>query len=661
MSVLGAPEGLLDYQTPEGYRRMRATYSDQPEQVANANPLVDHFTQAISEDAEKFIESLKSAKAPALFAMAQAWQHCEKEIIPGHILLKTFLHHVDGANVPKLPILPVENDSSERAWASFIGLRYKFVSQIPANPDFRTRLMAAWPGIFKWCRYFYRQRVSAVADFGTQQNIDVISGLISDLLMDSKLLQLIRGTEGIVTLCTQLWMHRAAPPISSLMMHTLLRESTWEELSEVVATAGDKADSIAQTAVSRLRTAMNQSPRPPHTRLPRHRLTNAVLEENACWVATRLLVVVADVYRTSGPHIHPQYEECVNAGFSFLRFALVRDDSPRWVAQAVDAGLLRVICELAPLLEEKLHQFCRDNVQHILHDTLPKHMVYLRVVKLVDRELDEIDEATANAGVGRTWLRDDWLSLLHLTAVRSAVAKLPKRFKGTSRIPCESTTCGNSGTKSELRRCTGCMYVYYCGKKCQKDGWPNHRGICKVRSQNRANKEERDRSMFSDSDARFFRELFSGDVEAHWSHLHKLAARNFPTVKGEHFAVCLDYTNPAYPMGTCSLKDIRTYEFPPMNGEDKDREDVVAENNELINMVRRSPKNYSFIEASFAWGERRISRNFMMRPNMWDNVGTAAVNWDGKKMCENEDAQENGTGLLQQLLGLNLGGGLELD
>ncbi|KAJ6579135.1 hypothetical protein DFH09DRAFT_1147722 [Mycena vulgaris] len=666
MSVLGAPTSLLDGM--EDLRRFRAMHSE--EDIAEDLRNMDRFKQAISNDAENLVESLKKAKAKDLFVMAQCWKASLTEIIPGHVLLKTFLHHVNGANVPRALLPAIENDHSERAWASFIGLQENFVPQFAENPDFRTRVIAAWPGIFKWCRYFYIQRVSPVKDFDTaRENIDVLCGVISHFLGDGELFQVIHDTDGIVTLCTQLWMHRAAPPaLSSFIMHKLLLNSTWEELNEIVITSGEKPKIIAQLAVNRLRTAMNESPmRPAHvstfaftliviSRLPRHWLTETVLAEQATWVVARMLSLVADVLRTAGPDPDRGYLQCLNAGFTFLRFALVRDDSPRWVAQALDAGVLRVICQLAPLLQKELHQFGRDCVQYILRDTLPKHMVYRSVVELVDRDMNEVDEAAAEAGVQQSWLHDDWLSLMNIASLRSAVAKLPKKIKGAAGTPCESTACNKFGTKKELLRCTGCLYVYYCSKKCQKDAWPNHRIICKLKNEHMSNTEEK-RTMFSKSDVQFFRELFATDANRHLRHLHRLAAREFPAeTQGEHFAICLDYTNTAYPAGTCSLKDIRTYTFPPLSGEELDPANVVAQNDALIGMVRRNPTAYTFIEATFAWGEQRITRNFMIRPNVWASPGTPGLNWDGKKTCEHEDAEANVAGFLERLLGLNLGG-----
>ncbi|KAJ7476762.1 hypothetical protein FB451DRAFT_1243899 [Mycena latifolia] len=670
MSVLGAPTDLLSRlaQTPEDLRRLQANRSDE-----EIDDDLDRFTQAVSEDADNLIESFKTSKAKEIFVMAQCWKASRMELIPAHVLLKTFLYHVDGALVPRALLPAIENDPSERAWASFIGLQYKFVSQIPNNPDFLTCLVAAWPGIFKWCRYFYIQRVSPVKDIAAARaNIEVLCEVISHLLMDSQLLKIIHDTQGIVTLCAQLWMHRAGPPaLSSFIMHTLLLESTAEELDEIVAASGDKPDVVAQLAVSRLRTVMNEAPmRPAHvathaytlialTRLPRHRLTEAVLEEQGAWVAARMLSLTAAALRTAGPDPDQEYHQCLNAGFTFLRFALVRDDSPRWVAQAIDAGMMQVICELAPVLERELHPGSMAYVQHIVRDTLPKHMVYLSVVKLVDRELSEVDDDAAEAGVQQSWLHDDWLTLANIASIRSAVAKLPKKVKGAGGTACESTACTKFGTRKELLRCTGCLYVYYCSKKCQKDAWPNHRAICKLKNKQRSNDEEA-RAPFSKAEMQFLRELFATDAHRHLVHLHKLAKRVFPAeTQGEHFAICLDYTNAVYPAGTCALKDIRTYEFPPLSGDEVNPENVMAQNEALIDMVRRNPKAYTFIEATFAWGEQSLTRNFMIRPNIWRYPGQSSINWDGKKACEHGDAEANAAGFLERLLNLGARYGMD--
>ncbi|KAJ7117219.1 hypothetical protein C8R43DRAFT_1137738 [Mycena crocata] len=665
MSIIGAPDDIVSVILHRVMEDIRSGTHSQ-----DAANLAASFIQGVSDDEENIYESLKGVNSPGIFFMAQCWKTSSRELFSGTVLLKLFLYHLDDRKVPKAHLPAIHNDPSERAWASLIGLGEKFVTQFPANPKFRRRLMAGWPGIFKWCQYFYTQRVSPEEVFDrARKNIYVLVDVISDFIRDEQLSKIMVKTDGMIQLCTKLWMHRATPPaISGFVMYSLLSESEWDDMNEVCAAAGEKPDLVAQIAVNRLRTAMDEQPmRPAHvsmltftlitiSRLAFHRLTQAILNEQAASVVTQMLNLVAKALRGKSGTPDHDYMECINAGFTFLRFALIRNQSPRWVAQAVDAGVLRVICELAPVIDAHMHQFGRDYARHIVRESIPKHLVYLSVVKVVDRELSELDDAAVENGVGQSWLREDLASLVHVAALRSRVADLPKSGKGGAHTACESVACGKFGSRKELQRCTGCLHVYYCSKKCQKDAWPNHRAICKVKTALReSDSKEQGRRMFARTDVEFFRELFSTDAHRHLPHLHRLAKRQYPTeTRGEHFAICIDYTNLQYPTGTCSLKDIRTYEFPPLTGEELDPENVVAQNNELINMVRRNPKGYTFIEAKFVWGEQILTRNFMIRPNIWQSPGTEMMNWHGKKMCEHEKAEANAAGFIEQFLGLNL-------
>jgi hypothetical protein len=90
--------------------------------------------------------------------------------------------------------------------------------------------------------------------------------------------------------------------------------------------------------------------------------------------------------------------------------------------------------------------------------------------------------------------------------------------------------------------------------------------------------------MFSDQDAQFLREVIGTDAQIHHSHLQKLAKRKFPNEPVENLIICIDYTNPIYPAGTCSLKNIKTYVFPPVSDRAMDPANVQAQNDEMIKM-----------------------------------------------------------------------------
>jgi hypothetical protein len=89
---------------------------------------------------------------------------------------------------------------------------------------------------------------------------------------------------------------------------------------------------------------------------------------------------------------------------------------------------------------------------------------------------------------------------------------------------------------------------------------------------------------FSSTDHRFFRELFMHEAKAHLPHLKRLARRKYPNEPGDSFLVSLDFTNTSYPTGTCALKLVREYVFPPQNSNFPDPPEVLAHNAEMIGM-----------------------------------------------------------------------------
>jgi TPR repeat protein len=45
--------------------------------------------------------------------------------------------------------------------------------------------------------------------------------------------------------------------------------------------------------------------------------------------------------------------------------------------------------------------------------------------------------------------------------------------------PLECASCYRPHSDHKLSRCTGCHCVFYCGKKCQKEHWKEHKEMCK--------------------------------------------------------------------------------------------------------------------------------------------------------------------------------------
>lgn len=39
----------------------------------------------------------------------------------------------------------------------------------------------------------------------------------------------------------------------------------------------------------------------------------------------------------------------------------------------------------------------------------------------------------------------------------------------------QGNRCDNCLEKVKLLKCSGCQFVYYCGRSCQKDAWGDHK------------------------------------------------------------------------------------------------------------------------------------------------------------------------------------------
>jgi hypothetical protein len=245
--------------------------------------------------------------------MADAWKQKKEDgaAISPDGLLQTFLHHLDGEKVPKVVKPSVENDRSDRAWASLNGLAGGFSSEFSSNPKLRAQLISAWPGVFKWCRYFYDQRVASEKDSETAEKaINTLCNTIRGLYLDPEVQATIRATSGIITLCARLCLHPASPT-SAFIPFSLLHANTWDGMDEIVAAAGGKPEAVAKPLLNRLRLTINQSPIHPDLTftlafilstfmcVPRHPLSFAILADNGVWVTARMLFLVSEAIESS--------------------------------------------------------------------------------------------------------------------------------------------------------------------------------------------------------------------------------------------------------------------------------------------------------------------------------------------------------------------------
>lgn len=399
----------------------------------------------------------------------------EEVLLSDDANLRVFLWHATLDKVPPLPVrAPVQNDASERAWACFTALSNgRFLNKLAENAAWRRRYLDAWPGLFKWSQYFFEQRVACGGpDADDAQRI--LLELLYSLVLRPDLERAIRATPGIIKLAGQYWGRRYAPGdargrsmelFAALIMPHLMMEATFDELDEfcfAVTAGSDDPKPVARLAMGRLKRAMPASPdvllqRPfceelyAHsfavvmlTRLPGHATTPTLLQENATWAMTSALLSAARALDLPGGAQSARVLDCVNGGITFLRYALIREDSYRWVCQALDAGLLEAVASLSLFIERMGHgragEHLRECLRHIIHDSLAKHMVYKSVIRIARREVDEVPPALVRERMMNSYLKDDWVALGNLVELRSKIADLEIQKRGV--VSCDSLSVG---------------------------------------------------------------------------------------------------------------------------------------------------------------------------------------------------------------------------
>ncbi|KAJ7662690.1 hypothetical protein DFH06DRAFT_1325045 [Mycena polygramma] len=179
------------------------------------------------------------------------------------------------------------------------------------------------------------------------------------------------------------------------------------------------------------------------------------------------------------------------------------------ICEALQAGLLRAVVLAATHISgEKL-----DEQINFLLAKLPAYMVYRSILAYLPSLLADVEDlvkakAFVASPVYASWenfhaLAEERLDFLMIFDSTPIV-----RYKG-----CDSTKCNQICLKSDLRRCSTCLDLYYCSKSCQTADWrAGHRDVCQTFSRLRQLPEE---EQCSTKDVAFMRALLHRDYLAH--------------------------------------------------------------------------------------------------------------------------------------------------
>ncbi|KAJ6460080.1 hypothetical protein C8R47DRAFT_129873 [Mycena vitilis] len=181
------------------------------------------------------------------------------------------------------------------------------------------------------------------------------------------------------------------------------------------------------------------------------------------------------------------------------------------MCNALQAGLLRALV-LAASVEPHTEQI-HDQLSIFFQTTLPSYTVYRSILVQLPSFLSEVEELV---DVGAFKESAQWAAWQAFRIVVQDRLMFVQEFDSRTNVrykACDNMECQHIRVKSDLRRCSTCLDLYYCSKECQTADWrAGHRDDCRTFSGLRRLPEEEQCNM---KDRAFLRALIRRDYLLH--------------------------------------------------------------------------------------------------------------------------------------------------
>ncbi|KAK7006766.1 MYND-type domain-containing protein [Favolaschia claudopus] len=155
---------------------------------------------------------------------------------------------------------------------------------------------------------------------------------------------------------------------------------------------------------------------------------------------------------------------------------------PNPIADALGSGLLSAIVSAVVICKDfdKTH-LESSPLCFLLANTLPTSTVYHSVVSVMNETLAKTHTiAMLSSSFKKSHLCNWWHFFVNLAEERIRIMKRIESKEEDSKKACYNLECGLIEKKEEFRRCSQCLYAYYCSRECQKQDWKEggHREAC---------------------------------------------------------------------------------------------------------------------------------------------------------------------------------------
>ncbi|KZV71467.1 hypothetical protein PENSPDRAFT_630153 [Peniophora sp. CONT] len=476
-------------------------------------------------------------------------------------VLQIFCRHLDAGRVPAHHSSTGIGTREDLASSSLLGIG-NLGAQVVLDkiPGYIPILVDAWPGIYRWMRYFdtrNRDSSSPIPAMKRAIGQEVIAHALYALTGEDDIRPLAVATDGLVELITKLWLdedkNRTTAGEGSLRiraascaLHTTLFTADAGQLDEVVRFSGGDYEFVADLAVGRLRDMLDHKPPPPQfadhvfvyidtlvtlTRCP-CQLRQTILDCGAIVHVTRTL------NRLSGLLSDGSAFRATMSCFGFICNVIEEGEEAANVRQTVRNGMLEAFVNFMPKMAT-LGRMNQSFLKKLIGDIIPRYLVYRSVIMTVIPAMDKIDANPVYvARIRSSSFRDAWEGTKRLAKERWQVKDHSDALKN------EKDTCDNCHARkprTEFRKCSSCHVALYCSKDCQVTAWKTkHKKECMSRNEERASA---DRSALKKQDRVFLQHLATHDAVKNLLELRRIANRDFPTVQHSQLGIKIDFSH----------------------------------------------------------------------------------------------------------------------
>ncbi|TFK58048.1 hypothetical protein BDN72DRAFT_851867, partial [Pluteus cervinus] len=506
-----------------------------------------------------------------------------------HKIPSIFFDHLNKSDVPTdirtdpLDIHARDQPSVSSAyfkafWSLFGIFQFSYTSFLDrCESDF----IHAWPGIFKWCTFFYASRVQTRAHGqGAEHNIDrstffvrattlnVISGAWFAVQDSDAIRHVMINTLGLPEVLVGLWAHEddykldgsemaaQMPPeafggfpqdrLPSFLLYYFLGNGILvEKLLSVIKDIPD----VAQRVIRRLRDysknfeLVSSDPWACSIFLglverffqaPHPELFEAITSRGAGVLCTKLSVKIASRIQKSYPERQQDLEEVLVGGFRCIVHLAQAPNGIFWIIQAVNSGILSAFVGFSPVFHH-LEEHAYITISFLFSEIIPGYLCYRSVVEAVDTALQKLKRTAQLASLPKSRAWQVINRLTQLTAERKALLTIKvKPSKRNKSNKCSNSECKVMDALNNFRKCGNCFSSFYCSKECQTAHWKNGHKIC---CESRRNPED-DTTSYRNTE--YLEHVSRREVVRYRPYLKSLATSKYPGVPLQKLVICID-------------------------------------------------------------------------------------------------------------------------